>query len=119
MNKRPLSITVLSWLYITTGTVGFAYHFSELRAQPFVYDTVGVELVRLIAIICGAFMLRGHNWARWLALAWIASHVVLSAFHGWPQLAIHSLLCAVFAFFLFRSGAGRYFGAARPAPRPY
>ena len=27
-------------------------------------------------------MLRSHNWARWFALAWIAFHVILSAYRA-------------------------------------
>ncbi len=58
-------------------------------------------------------MLRGHNWARWLALAWIAFHVVLSAFHALAELAVHSLFCAIMAYFLFRPAANGYFRAGR------
>ena len=57
-------------------------------------------------------MLRGHNWARWLALAWIVYHVILSAFHMLSELAIHILFCAILAYFLFRPTATRYFRAA-------
>ena len=68
-NKRPLSVTILGCLYIGVGTIGFAYHFTGFLA--FQYDGVWVELIEILAILCGAFMLRGHNWARWVALAWI------------------------------------------------
>ena len=116
-NKRPLSVTILAWVYIAVGTIGFAYHFTELQARDaFPIDGVWVELVRLLAIICGAFMLRGHNWARWLALAWIAFHVIISAFHALPQFAIHCLFCAIIAWFLFRPEAARYFRATRIEP---
>ncbi len=36
-------------------------------------------------------MLRGSNWARWLALAWIAFHVFLSFLHSWQQVLVHCL----------------------------
>ncbi|HEX4810750.1 MAG TPA: hypothetical protein VH325_17570 [Bryobacteraceae bacterium] len=92
-NKRPLPVTVLAWVYIAVGAIGFVSHFTELLARnPFHYDAVLVELTESLAIICGAFMLQGHNWARWLALAWIAFHVVLSAFHALPELAMHALV---------------------------
>jgi hypothetical protein len=116
-NKRPLAVTILACVYIAVGTIGFVYHFTEFRARDaFQYDAVWVELVRLLAIIAGAFMLRGHNWARWHALAWIAFHVVLSAFGAFHEFAIHCLFCAVIAFFLFRPDAARYFRAARTEP---
>jgi 4-hydroxybenzoate polyprenyltransferase len=59
-------------------------------------------------------MLRGHNWARWLALAWIGAHVILSAFNSLSQLAIHVVFFAILTFFLTRSTANRYYRAARP-----
>lgn len=109
-NKRPLSVTILAWVYIAVGTIGFALHFAEFRARPvFRYDAAWVELIEFLAILCGAFMLRGHNWARWIALAWMAFHVILSAFHAFRELAIHCLFFAVIAWFLFRPNAVRYF----------
>ena len=114
MNKRPLSVTIIGCLYIVMGAIGFAYHFSGLMAQhPFRSGIVWVELLRLMAIVCGVYLLRGSNWARWLALAWMAFHVILSGFHSWSELAVHSLLFAAFAYFLFRPLAARYFRAAR------
>jgi len=113
-NKRPLAVTILAWLYIAVGTVGFAYHAGDFLARhAFNYDGLWIELTELLAIVCGVFMLRGHNWARWLALAWMAFHVILSAFHAIPELAIHSLFLAVIAWFLFRRPAAVYFRALR------
>lgn len=112
MNKRPVSVTIIGCLYIVMGAVGFVYHFTEFKAQhPFESDVIWVELLRLTAIVCGVYMLRGHNWARWLAIAWIAFHVVLSAFHTLPEFAMHSLFLAILAYFLFRPTATRYFAA--------
>lgn len=116
-NRRPLAVTILACLYIGVGTIGFAGHFAELRAtSASQYDGLLIELTEFLAILSGAFILRGHNWARWLALAWIAFHVVLSAFRALPEFAIHSLFCAVIAWFLFCPGAGRYFHGARVEP---
>lgn len=113
-NKRPLSVTILACVYIGMGIIGFAYHFTELQARDaFRYDILLVELVGFIAIVCGAFMLRGRNWARWLALAWMAFHVILSAFHALPEFAIHCLFYAVIAWILFRPDAARYFRGAQ------
>lgn len=110
MNKRTLAVTILAWVYIAMGTIGFLYHLPELHANNALqFDGVWIELVRLLAVLAGAFMLRGHNWARWLALAWIALHVVVSAFHSLPQFAIHCVFCAIIAWLLFRP--------ERPAPK--
>ena len=114
MNKRPLAVTIIGFVYIATGAIGATYHLIAFKVQhPFQYDIVWVELVNLVAILCGACMLRGRNWARWLALAWIAFHVVLSAFHTLPELAIHSLFLAILVYFLFRRPATHYFRAGR------
>ena len=29
-NRRPLSVTILAWVYIGMGTVGFVYHLREI-----------------------------------------------------------------------------------------
>jgi len=39
-------------------------------------------MIRIIAVVGGVFLLMGHNWARWLMLAWLAFHVAVSAFHS-------------------------------------
>ncbi len=114
MNKRPLSVTIIGCVYIVTGAAGCVFHSTDFKASPFVLDAVLPELVSLIAIVCGVYVLRGHNWARWLAIAWISFHVILSAFHSPSELAIHSLFCAILAYFLFRPTAARYFRTAGP-----
>ena len=107
--RRPVAVTVIGWLLVAAGVVGFSYHVTEFRAlRPFPYDVLWVCLVRLLAVLGGAFLLRGHNWARWLVLAWMAYHVVLSALHSWSQTAIHALFLAVLAAFLLRPRASAY-----------
>jgi hypothetical protein len=103
--KRPVSILVLACVYLAVGSIGFVFHFRDLR-QP---DGLGIEVTELLAILAGAFMLRGRNWARWLALAWMAFHVALSAFGVLRELAIHTLILVVIAWILFRPEARRYF----------
>jgi hypothetical protein len=110
MNKRPLSVLVIGWLYVAAGAFGFAIHAAEFKPQhPFESDMVWASLVNLAAIVSGIYMLRGSNWARWLAVAWMAFHVILSVFHSWFEVVVHSILFAVIAYFLFRPPAARYF----------
>ena len=93
MNKRPLAVTVISWVYIVVGVVALIFHLSQDKIQhPFQYDIIWIVFVELAAIVSGAFMLRAENWARWLAVAWIAFHVGLSLFHPVRELLIHSVL---------------------------
>jgi hypothetical protein len=110
MNKRPLSVTILSLLIIAAGAVGLAYHLTEFKPQhPLQNGAVWVLLLRVSAIVGGVFMFRGNNWARWLTLAWIALHVVISVFRSLGEVAAHALLLAVFAYFLLRAPAAHYF----------
>ena len=100
-NNRPLSATIIAAVYIAVGAIGFAIHFAQFRAVAIDQDLLWAELVQLVAIASGAFMLRGDNWARWVALAWIAFHVILSAFHPLTKLALHSAFCVIIAWLLF------------------
>ena len=112
--KRPLSVTIISWLFVAAGVVGLAYHLSEFKTlHPFPSDVAWVGLLRLVAIVCGTFMLRGNNWARWLSLAWLTFHVILSGFHSLRELVMHSVLLAILSYFLLRPVAREYFLAGR------
>jgi hypothetical protein len=116
MNKRPPSVTIISFVFIAAGVIGLAYHITEFRIQhPFQDGGVWLFLIRFLAIVGGVYMLRGRNWARWLSILWIGCHVILSAFHSVPELAFHSLLFAAFAYFLFRAQATQYFRVASEA----
>jgi|SRR5688572_13546559 len=75
MNPRPLSVTIISWLFIAAGTVGVVYHANEFKPQrPFENDAVWILFVRLMAIVCGVLMLRGSTWGRWLLLLRLSRH---------------------------------------------
>lgn len=121
MNKRPLSVTIIAWLFIAAGLVGLVYHVTKFDARgPLQYELFWVLVLRLLAFVCGVFLLRGSNWARWLLLIWIAYHVVLSAFHSLTEVAMHTVLLMVVAYFLLRRRAAAYFrgGKAVPAEAP-
>ena len=102
--RIPLSVIVIACLYLIVGIGGVVAHFKDLRAP----DGIWIEIIECLAIVCGAFLLRARNWARWLAVAWMAFHVALS-FGSLPKLAIHSLFLVLIACALFHPGAGRFF----------
>ena len=108
MNKRPDLVTAIGFVFIAVGVIEIAYHLVGLR-HPFQYDVLWVCLVNLIAVVCGFYMLRGNDWARWLTVVWIAYHVILSSFHSLGKLAVHGILFAVFVYFLFRPNVTKYF----------
>ncbi|HYV27818.1 MAG TPA: hypothetical protein VFA77_09810 [Candidatus Eisenbacteria bacterium] len=114
MNKRPLSVAVIGWLFIAAGTVGLVYHAREFKTgHLFDNEAVWVCTVRALAIFGGVCVLRGRNWARWLLILWMAYHVVLSAYHSVSELIMHTLLMVVIAYFLLRPKASVYFRASR------
>lgn len=114
MNKRPLSATIIGWLYIITGAMSAVFHAAGFKLHPFAYDVVFVELVNLAANAGGAYVLLGRNWARWLVIGWMAFHVVVSAFHSVYESALHALFLAILAYLLLRPAASRYFQRTGP-----
>jgi hypothetical protein len=123
MKARPLSITIISWLFMIFGSIALlsgllpltgantAQLIAEFKSHWMVY------LSHLAAIVSGLFMLRGHNWARWLLVLWIVFHIVVGALHGWLPLLTHMLIFSVILFFLFRRNASEYFSGDATAQR--
>ena len=111
MDQRPRSITIISWFFLIFGSIALisgllppdSLTLAQLKGHWMVH------LSRLLSIIAGLFMLRGHNWARWLLVVWIAFHIILSALHSALQLLIHVAIFTVILFFLFRRPASEYF----------
>jgi|SRR5215469_16674592 len=106
-SKRPISVTGIAWLFIAVGAVTFVYHSPGLL-HPHPEDFL-IEVTELVALVAGLFMLRRQNWARWLALAWMALHVILTAFPPFHGLVVHGLMFAGIAYLLLRSDAAQYF----------
>ncbi|MBI3465333.1 MAG: hypothetical protein HY000_20085 [Planctomycetes bacterium] len=118
MGKRPRSITVISWIFIAVGCVALAAALlpfdaaaaqlaAEIKARHL--ELWFMLIARVLAVVCGVFMLYGFNWARWLLVIWLAYHLVLGALHGPLGLFVHSVLTAVVAYYLFRPRASEYF----------
>jgi len=105
--RHPLSVTLVAYLFLASGIVGIAYHARELATPGL--DAWLVLFVRVLAIVAGAGMLRGANWARWLAIVWMAYHVVLSAWHSTSELITHVAVFVVVAYALTRADARMYF----------
>jgi len=63
-------------------------------------------------IVAGVFMLKGHNWARWLLVLWIAFHIIISALHSTLFLLMHVVIFSVILYFVFRRQSSSYFLAA-------
>ena len=114
MTKRPISVTIIGWIFVAAGITGIGYHSPEINPHAlFEADLLLAMSSLLVAILAGMFLLRGANWARYLALLWMSFHVVMSAMHSMPKLAMHAVLLAGLAYFLFRKDASEYFRGAR------
>lgn len=110
MNQRPIAVTVIAWLLIAVGIFGFGFHLKELFLErSFHWEDLSVPMVNLLACALGFFILKGHNWARWLAVAWMAFHVAISLFESLERTAMHLLLLGLIAYALFRRDAKVYF----------
>ena len=103
---RPRSITIISWLFIIFGSIALlsgVLPFRDLMSHWYVH------LSRLLMIVAGVFMLKGHNWARWLLVLWVTFHIVISALHSMLFLLMHVVIFSVILYFVFRRRASAYF----------
>ena len=110
MNQRPLAVTFIAWLFIAAGIFGAALHLRELLSiGHFRWEDLWAPLLSLVATVAGVFLLVGHNWARWLAVAWMAFHAAISFFDSISKVAVHVVLLVLIAYALFRRDARIYF----------
>lgn len=103
LKNQPLAVIIIGFVMLAAGLVGVLYHATELRTNEAIrYDVLWVLLVRALAIVAGVFLLLGKYWARWLTLAWMAFHVVVSMFHSVTEVLLHAAFLIVLAYFLLR-----------------
>jgi hypothetical protein len=117
--KRPISIVVVSWVFIAVGVIGLISGLLPLASGSNATTSHGlleillVSSVRLVALLSGVLMLRGSNLGRWLLVAWLLFHVVLSIWHSRFELIVHILLMIVVVYVLFRPSASAYFRSSK------
>ena len=115
MKQRPLSITIISWLFIVFGAIALVaglwpiVHMNGAQLLTEFEKHWMVHLSRSAQIVAGVFMLYGQNWARWLLVVWLAFHVIVGALHSPVHLITHALFLLAGLFFLFRPAAAAYF----------
>jgi hypothetical protein len=116
VKKRPIAVTIVSVLFIIIGAVVMFRGVWSLVAGRGggitgheLMDVALVEVSSLAALLGGIFMLRGANWARWLCIAWMAFHVVISIGHERMKLIVHSFWLVVLTVILFWPSATAYF----------
>lgn len=111
MSRRPIALTVVSWLVIAAGVFGLARGIAGTRTlHPFPIDLIWILILDATWIVCGIYMLRGRNWARWLTLLWMAGHVAIVALYLPMMMAAHVVIFAMIAYLLvFREDVRTYF----------
>ena len=107
--KRPLSVTLISILFIVAGIAGIVYHASEWTSIGLQTETFVAFGIRILAIAGGIFTLTASNLARWVLVFWIFYHVVLSFFHSGMELLTHIAFAVVVLIGLFNAKANLYF----------
>jgi uncharacterized membrane protein HdeD (DUF308 family) len=122
VKPRPLSITIISWLFIVFGAIALVaglWPLVHMNGAQLIADSEKhwmVHLSRIAQIVAGVGMLYEHNWARWLLVVWLAFHIIVGALHSSIQMLTHVLFFLVGMFFLFRPAASAYFRAPRAQP---
>ena len=107
MKKRPIPIVIVSTLFILVGIVGFAFHVKELSDK--LYETIWVLFLEILAVACGILLLFKITWARWLTIAWLLYHVIISAFNSTSEMIAHIVFLVVVSILLFLPVSSRYF----------
>ena len=111
--RSIVSVVAVGVLFLALGVLdvyrGLAPLFGSARSPRLAGDDVLVLAIGVAALVGGTYVIRGHNWARWLLAAWMALHVAISV--GQPaQLGAHLVIFGVVAFLLFRQRAAAHFG---------
>jgi hypothetical protein len=105
-----MAILLVSCLYMAVGAIGFLVNIPQSMRLP---QDILIELTELSALVAGVCMFRGCNWARWLALVWMAFHLAIS-FPAICQVVTHSIIFALIAWILLHPDARRYFTPRKP-----
>lgn len=110
MKGCPLPVIIVSALFIITGCVGFALHVKELfELSNNLNETIWIFILRILAIVCGLLLLLRISWGRWLAIAWLVYHIIISAYNSISKTIIHIVLLIIVSILLFLPVSSAYF----------
>ena len=103
--ERPYQVTVTGWLVILAGVISTFVHLWRYAMDRWMFVIV---LVGAIAVVAGAFLLRGSRWARWVILAWIGGHVVAFSLLGVSEGLPLAVLLVIFGYVLLGPPTAEY-----------
>jgi hypothetical protein len=127
MSKRPVVVTVIGWFFVCVGVGSLArggWRFIGSVGHPgppgsAAHEALDMVLVAVSALLAGAggaFLLRGHSWARWLLLFWMGAHVAIGVLHSPWQTALHGVFFVALLFLLTRPAVSAYYRGGAGAP---
>lgn len=110
MKKRPLPVTIVSFLFILVGCIGFAYHVKELfNPDKNLYETILILVLRILAAVFGLLLWYRINLARWLIILWLIYHIIIGAFNSMSQMLIHVVFLILVSILLFLPASSAFF----------
>jgi hypothetical protein len=113
-HRPPLTVIIVSILFIITGCAGFASHLKEFfKSNSNLTETIPALLLGILAVICGLLLLYRINWARWLAIAWLLCHIIISAFNSISEMIAHIVFLVLVSVLLFLPVSSAYFRLKR------
>jgi hypothetical protein len=104
--KRPYEVTAAGWLFIVIGVLNTAWHLWKGALDRWM---VPILFLTVSAIVAGVYLLRGARWARWLAFAWLAFHVGVSALNSVSAALPHVVLLLVVGYVLLGPPTSQYY----------
>ncbi|HEY1888988.1 MAG TPA: hypothetical protein VGG63_01175 [Steroidobacteraceae bacterium] len=110
MKKPPVSVIAVGVVFIACGVLDIWLGVSPAMSKSghLAGDDLTVLSVGIIALLGSIYMLKGHNWARWLLAAWMAFHVALSIRQPYVLLG-HAVIFGLILAGLFYPAASTYF----------
>ena len=114
IKKRPIGVIVVAVLLVLGGAAGLIGDFMNSHSLSGNYlESVWIAAVNVLGIAAAVFLFRGENWARWLAVAWMAFHVAISFLNAWRQAVMHGVILMLIVLVLFQREAREFFGPTR------
>ena len=110
MKRCPLPVLIVAIALMVAGTVGFFYHLKDFtQPDQKIYTVLLVEALRITAIVSGILLLKGNNAGRWMSIAWILVHVVISVFNSVTATIMHIAVLVIICTLLFMQVSSNYF----------
>src|SRR5690348_11745939 len=110
MKSRSAPVIIVAIQFILVGCAGFITRIGELPGlKNNRNETILILFLETVAVICGLLLLCRIGWARWLAIAWLFCHIIISAFNSIPEMIAHIVFLIIISILLFLPSSTAYF----------